>query len=84
MAPEVIQEKEYNQQCDIWSAGVILYLLLCGAPPFMGKNREEIAKKVNEGILEYKRKFDIYYRTNMGSNITRSEKHNQQITKVST
>ena len=39
IAPEVIKQT-YDFKCDIWSCGVIMYILLSGNPPFNGKNDE--------------------------------------------
>ncbi|CAK64108.1 unnamed protein product (macronuclear) [Paramecium tetraurelia] len=50
IAPEVLKQ-EYNEKCDVWSCGIILYILLCGYPPFTGKTEEEIMQKVCEGEL---------------------------------
>jgi calcium-dependent protein kinase len=47
MAPEVIVG-EYSQACDIWSLGVILYILLTGIPPFDGNSDAEILDNVSK------------------------------------
>jgi len=38
--------KNYNNKCDIWSLGVIMYNMLCGYFPFTGSNHEEIEKAI--------------------------------------
>ena len=48
IAPEVINGN-YNEKCDIWSIGVIMYILLSGKPPFDGEEDSDILKKVKVG-----------------------------------
>lgn len=45
MAPEVLNGR-YTEKCDVWSAGCILYIMLCGRPPFYSKNDLELSKKI--------------------------------------
>lgn len=51
IAPEVLK-KHYDEKCDIWSCGVILYVMLSGKPPFPGSNEKEIMNKVEVGIFD--------------------------------
>lgn len=48
VAPEVLNNN-YNFKCDIWSAGVILYILLSGQTPFNGRNNKEVLEKIRCG-----------------------------------
>jgi len=54
IAPEVLREN-YNEKCDLWSCGVIFYILISGLPPFNGKNDEQILKKVLKGSFNFKK-----------------------------
>lgn len=53
MAPEVISAHDYSQQCDVWSIGVIMYMLLCGEPPFLAGSEEKLFEIIRKGDLQY-------------------------------
>jgi serine/threonine protein kinase len=46
---QVLAQQPYGQACDIWSAGVVLYMLLCGKPPFRGGTKTGTIKAVKAG-----------------------------------
>ena len=55
IAPEVLL-KNYNEKCDIWSCGVILYILLSGRAPFTGQRDGDVLQKIKQGHYDLKRK----------------------------
>lgn len=53
IAPEVLLENEtYNETCDLWSCGIILYILISGNAPFDGKTEGEIKARIIKGNFE--------------------------------
>ncbi|KAH7301442.1 hypothetical protein KP509_23G026700 [Ceratopteris richardii] len=54
MAPEVLK-RNYGPEVDVWSAGVILYILLCGVPPFWAETEQAVAQAILRGALDLKR-----------------------------
>ncbi|NWZ99764.1 DCLK3 kinase, partial [Nesospiza acunhae] len=55
VAPEILAEKGYGLEVDMWAAGVILYILLCGFPPFRSQDRdqEELFQIIQLGHYEF-------------------------------
>ncbi|CAH1250543.1 serine/threonine-protein kinase 33-like isoform X5 [Branchiostoma lanceolatum] len=53
MAPEVLNNHDYSQQCDVWSIGVIMYMLLAGHPPFFAKEEEKLYDLIKKGELDF-------------------------------
>jgi len=49
VAPEVLKGEGYQQEVDVWSIGVIMYILLCGFPPFYGANNTQLFEKIMAG-----------------------------------
>jgi len=53
VAPEILEGKKYDQRADMWSVGVILYILLGGYPPFIENTQRELFRKIKRGDYEF-------------------------------
>ena len=52
ISPEVLSGS-YDETCDIWSAGVLLYIILCGYPPFYGETDNDILEAVKRQTFNF-------------------------------
>lgn len=64
IAPEVLAQevtdgelRRYGTSCDMWSVGVIVYILLSASPPFHGKTDAEMNRKIQQGIYRFPGRF---------------------------
>jgi len=53
-APEVLADTEYTEMVDMWSAGCVLYTMLCGYQPFQAEYLKDLIDKIIEGVVEFK------------------------------
>ena len=53
VAPEVLKNEPYNKAVDLWSLGVILYILLCGFPPFYHESTAALYKQIKKGQYDF-------------------------------
>ena len=53
IAPEVLSKVPYGAPCDMWSIGIITYILLGGYPPFQEKNQKDLFEKIKSGKFSF-------------------------------
>ena len=53
MAPEIIKHQTYTEKVDIWSLGVITFILLSGCPPFKGRSKQQMEKSIVHDTIEF-------------------------------
>jgi len=57
VAPEIISGKPYGSEVDVWSLGVITYILLCGYPPFYDSNQQNLFRLIRAGAFKFDAEF---------------------------
>ena len=57
VAPEILMERPYGVKCDVWSAGVLAFVLMGGYQPFHGKNEDEVKNLIVKGDFNFDDKY---------------------------
>jgi len=57
VAPEVLRQESYGTQVDMWSLGTILYIMLCGYPPFVERNLPRLYKAIKKGKVVFNKPY---------------------------
>lgn len=53
VAPEIVKQKKYGPEVDVWSLGVVLYIMLCGFPPFFHPERKELFEIIKKAKYDF-------------------------------
>ncbi|KAK6308055.1 hypothetical protein J4Q44_G00213260 [Coregonus suidteri] len=53
VAPELLQQKSYGKEVDLWALGVITYILLCGYPPFYDESESHMYRQIIKAEYEF-------------------------------
>lgn len=53
VAPEILMQRGYGKMCDLWSIGVILFIILCGYPPFYDESDAVLFELIMKGRFDF-------------------------------
>lgn len=53
LAPEMTMGGGYGKEVDLWSIGIVIYIMLCGFPPFYSENNQELFKMIQSGKFDF-------------------------------
>ena len=53
MPPEIVKKQLYDSKVDVWSAGVVVFILLSGTPPFVSESKEEVFRQIKDKVHTY-------------------------------